>query len=397
MKKNLGIRVFSLVCVLVIIMCLFLPFFSYESTSSSLFNLNEELNYISYIFMGFSLISIVTILLNKKIELSYLLVGSSLTYCITNTIAFKDSISFFGYGYYLLGFTTILLFLSLIILNIGKKKEKNIIENNEVKKVNNNIEDDNNKINTNITNIEPNDLAKSIMDQPVMNNTIEEVNSLNNSNTENDLGGLNSNIENSLSNEENITLAPQNPLNSFLPSDFDPNQIVKEENNNVEPNINIEFTEDNNTVKEDNNQSIMSVMSQPMVNAEIENSNNIAVNTQNVNNTTEQVTFNQMNNQPVIEPNAIQPEINNQPVIEPNVMQPEINNQPVIEPNVMQPEINNQPVIEPNVMQPEINNQPVIEPNVMQPEINNQPVIEPNAIQPEMNNQPVIEPDIFNN
>ncbi len=364
MKKNLGIRVFSLVCVLVIIMCLFLPFFSYESTSSSLFNLNEELNYISYIFMGFSLISIVTILLNKKIELSYLLVGSSLTYCITNTIAFKDSISFFGYGYYLLGFTTILLFLSLIILNIGKKKEKNIIENNEVKKVNNNIEDDNNKINTNITNIEPNDLAKSIMDQPVMNNTIEEVNSLNNSNTENDLGGLNSNIENSLSNEENITLAPQNPLNSFLPSDFDPNQIVKEENNNVEPNINIEFTEDNNTVKEDNNQSIMSVMSQPMVNAEIENSNNIAVNTQNVNNTTEQVTFNQMNNQPVIEPNAIQPEINNQPVIEPNVMQPEINNQPVIEPNVMQPEINNQPVIEPNAIQPEMNNQPVIEPDI---------------------------------
>ena len=365
MKNNLYLRIFGVMCVLVIIGCLFLPFYDYDSMSSSLFSLNEDLNYISCIFIGFGVISLLTLLLNKKFELSYLLVGSVLTYVINMTIGFIDSFKFFGYGYYLLGLSTIMLFLCLIILGINKVNTRQVDDKTLVTEVNNNSINNVDGVNdtTTVTNIEPNDLAKSLMDQPVMNSLSDQVIAFDESNLNND-ESLNSNIDNNINIEENVVLAPQNPLNSFLPSDFDPNKTVGTE---VKEDGQEKFdnNENSNVQNEDSSNSIMSVMSQPMVNSQLDFSNNVVTNNQSVNNNYGSISFEQLSsNQPVVESSMVQQEINNQPVVEPSMVQPEINNQPVVGPSMVQPEINNQPVVEPSMVQPEINNQPVVEPSI---------------------------------
>ena len=321
MKDNLYLRIFGVVCVLVIIVCLFLPFYDYDSMSSSLFSLNEDLNYISYIFIGFGVISLLTLLLNKKTELSYLLVGSIITYVVTMTIAFMDSFKIFGYGYYLIGLSTILLFISLILMGINKIKSTKIIDKHlESEEHINSLNSINNT--NNINNIEPNDLAKSLMEQPVMNNLSEQTLPLENSNLNSSINineSSSENIDYNISNESNVedkvTLAPQNPLNSFLPSDFDSTKI---ETNEVKEDSNGQFNNNENAKNSDNSQSIMSVMSQPMVNSQLDFSNNMVGNNQN--NNSSAVSLDSLSsNQSVVEPSMVQPEINNQSVVEPSI------------------------------------------------------------------------------
>lgn len=252
MNKKLGLKIIALGCILLLITSLFLPLVNYSGYTTSIFDSNKEINYFPYILIVFSLISIITIILNKKIELTYLLLGSSLTFIITSTIGSLDNFKYFSFGYYLFAFSTCILFIILFILNI-KEEEKEISKNEELV--------DDTKIN--FEPIEPNELAKSIMDQPVMNDKIEN----------NVVQNINFNDFN-----EEVTLAPQNPLNSFLPSDFDPNKIIKDDisiQNDTEFNNSIinqnDSKNDNNIVnKEFNNQnssqSIISIMSQPMVN-----------------------------------------------------------------------------------------------------------------------------------
>ena len=272
--NKIGLKIIALGCILLMISGLFLPFVSVSGYTTTLFDVNKELNYIPYILIGFSLISIIVILLNKKIEFAYLLIGSSLTFLITTTIDSIEDFKYFSIGYYLILISTILLFLMLILLNT--KSEDEIIKKEEsVLDVKESID---------FENIEPNELAKSIMDQPVMNDKIEN----------NVVQNINFNDFN-----EEVTLAPQNPLNSFLPSDFDPNKIIKDDisiQNDTEFNNSIinqnDSKNDNNIVnKEFNNQnssqSIISIMSQPMVN-------------------------NNLNKPPIVEPKSI---YNNQPQV----------------------------------------------------------------------------------
>ena len=169
------------------------------------------------------------------------------------------------------------------------------------------------KENINFENIEPNEFAKSIMDQPVMNNEIP---------TE-------SKIDFSEVNNEDVVLAPQNPLNSFLPSDFNPNEIVKEENKieSVEEKISVE-----NKVIENSSNSIMSVMSQPMVNSNLNNTQVIENNNFNIGNRTPIVESQSMNK---VMPSAQQPsyQVNNQL----NTLNNQVNSNSIPE---IQPQIN---------------------------------------------------------
>lgn len=253
--NKMGLKILAIGCILLLVSSLFLPILSYTGYSTTIFDGNKELNYFPYILIGFSLISIIVILL-KKYEFTYLLLGSSFTFIITTTIGSIDNFKYFSIGYYLMVISSIVLFIILLFLKL-KNKENSVVDVKQdvVSKIEDSI---------NFDNIEPNELAKSIMDEPVMNNEFKEPQ-----------------IDFSEISNEEVSLAPQNPLNSFLPSDFDPSKIVKKENNDIKIEDKIEDNKfkiveklDDNMVKEDNSQSIMSVMSQPMVSNNIPQMNN---------------------------------------------------------------------------------------------------------------------------
>ena len=287
MNKRLGLKVLAIGCVLLLIASVFLPLVNYSGYTTSIFDTNKEINYFPYILIVFSLISIIVIVLNKKTEFAYLLVGSSLTFIITTTIGSIDNFKYFSFGYYLFLLSSILLFISLSILNRDEnnKKSDKIVNNSSIEF----SESENNNL---VEPVEPNELAKSIMDQPVMNEPTEN--------------NIKSSIDFDDFNEE-VTLAPQNPLNSFLPSDFDPSKIVKEENN-VKNEIDTEeinkSVNEEKSINKNNDQSIMNIMSQPMVNTNL-------------------------NNTPIVEPRPIeQPNISINPNLSANIpnMQPAQNN-----------------------------------------------------------------------
>lgn len=309
--NKMGLKIIALGCILLMISGLFLPFVSVNGYTTTLFDGTKELNYYPYILIGFSLLSAIVILLNKKIEFAYLLIGSSLTFVITTTIGSIESFKMFSIGYYLIALSTILLFLMLILLSM-KSDEKIVVKKDEpIEKIEESI---------NFENVEPNELAKSIMSEPVMKSSID----INNE--------LNSNIPvepkinfDEINNEE-VTLAPQNPLNSFLPSDFDPSKIVKEEENDIDNEVKVE---EKNSVNEDINQSIMSVMSQPMVNSNL-NTTIVEPKPMNIPNI-QQSTFGQNNQQQSTNVPVMEPTMPSQPL---NVgQQPHYNSQ-VVEPQV---------------------------------------------------------------
>ena len=308
--NKIGLKIIVLGCILLMISGLFLPFVSVSGYTTTLFGVNKELNYIPYILIGFSLISIIVILLNKKIEFAYLLIGSSLTFLITTTIDSIEDFKYFSIGYYLILISTILLFLMLILLNT--KSEDEIIKKEEsVLDVKESID---------FENIEPNELAKSIMDQPVMNN--ENINSVPIEPNFNEI------------NSEEVTLAPQNPLNSFLPSDFDPSKIVKEEKQVIQ--------NEEKSVKEDTNQSIMSVMSQPMVNSNLNTTPIIEPDISNLEqkNVVSNVHANVPNGFSNIGTNIQNQTINSVPKMNPNMQTQPLNNIPELKPSMVNQPLN---------------------------------------------------------
>lgn len=308
--NKIGLKIIVLGCILLMISGLFLPFVSVSGYTTTLFGVNKELNYIPYILIGFSLISIIVILLNKKIEFAYLLIGSSLTFLITTTIDSIEDFKYFSIGYYLILISTILLFLMLILLNT--KSEDEIIKKEEsVLDVKESID---------FENIEPNELAKSIMDQPVMNN--ENINSVPIEPNFNEI------------NSEEVTLAPQNPLNSFLPSDFDPSKIVKEEKQVIQ--------NEEKSVKEDTNQSIMSVMSQPMVNSNLNTTPIIEPDISNLEqkNVVSNVNANVPNGFSNIGTNIQNQTINSVPEMNPNMQTQPLNNIPELKPSMVNQPLN---------------------------------------------------------
>lgn len=308
--NKIGLKIIALGCILLMISGLFLPFVSVSGYTTTLFDVNKELNYIPYILIGFSLISIIVILLNKKIEFAYLLIGSSLTFLITTTIDSIEDFKYFSIGYYLILISTILLFLMLILLNT--KSEDEIIKKEEsVLDVKESID---------FENIEPNELAKSIMDQPVMNN--ENINSVPIEPNFNEI------------NSEEVTLAPQNPLNSFLPSDFDPSKIVKEEKQVIQ--------NEEKSVKEDTNQSIMSVMSQPMVNSNLNTTPIIEPDISNLEqkNVVSNVNTNVPNGFSNIGTNIQNQTINSVPEMNPNMQTQPLNNIPELKPSMVNQPLN---------------------------------------------------------
>ena len=265
MNKNIIYRLIGILGIIFMVVSVFLPFTSYSGYTTSLFDMVKEDYYVPYIILVFSALALVTFIIDKKVELSYLSIGSSLTIAILYSIRYKDAFNYLSYGYYLLFISPIIIFISILLQTHYK------IQKNNLKKITNvdtsNLSDStNNQVNNNF---EPNELAQSIMDQPVMR----------------DLSNIDDNsIKNT--NEENNTLSPQNPLNQFItPSsnmsnNFQVNQEAMNQNNlqgdssnNAIPN------QKNNDLdnQSDNSQSILSVMSQPMVGGSIaSNNSNVA-------------------------------------------------------------------------------------------------------------------------
>lgn len=304
MNKNLIFRILGIVGSCLIIISLFLPFVNYEGFTSTLFENAYEQNYVPYVLISFSVLSIVVLLLNKKIELAYITVGSALTIAIIYTFMYRDSFAFLSFGYYLLLLAPILIFVS-VILQSKKEIVAVTYSSNDNSIVNNNSVVDNNlNVQDNIS--QPNELAQSIMDQPVMRDLSVDSNQSN-------LDNL-SNTEN---NSENITLAPQNPLNQFLSPGVGANQKQVDESVNnvpVEPlnqvtNENkVDDIVQNENKSNDESQSILSIMNQPMVSSQSLNSINSQVvqpqNTANVNQLGAQA-LSSMAGEPVINPEPV--------------------------------------------------------------------------------------------
>ena len=422
-SKSLSLRIIGLGCVLLLIASMFLPFVSYEGFSISIFDGNSSLNYLPYVLMVYGLISILSFLLNKKTELSYLLVGGSLTYIITNTIGAIDQFNYFSFGYYLFLISTILLFIVLVILGMGDVKKNNL----DTDAANKQIDDSKDTKNDVIQNMQPSEFAQSIMDQPVMNNI--SISSVDNSSV-----NVDSNIDNSSINIDNtsidsnltidgfqvddVSLAPQNPLNSFLPSDFDPSKVVTEvsQNNVLDDSKNGENVL-NDSTNENSGQSILSVMSQPMVDSGLntglynEDSKTVQNNNASVL-SSQQLSELQSVGEPSVPTQAV-PDV--QSVVEPSIPAQAVPDvQSVVEPSipaqavpdvqsVVEPSIPAQPVTEvQSVGEPSIPAQPVTEvQSVVEPSIPAQPVpdvqsvVEPSVpVQPVPDVQSVVEPSI---
>ena len=420
-----SLRIIGVGCIVLFIASLFLPYINYGGISSTLFDGNKELYYLPCILIGLSLISLVVLLLNKKIELVYLLIGSGLTVAITNTIQFKDGFELFSFGYYIFDVSIIALF--VLMLFSGNVQKKIVMSSNETKESNQKV-DITNTDSQNLVNEQPNEFAQSIMNQPVMNNlSISDLNSSSTSNIDNNnvsnIVDTNTNIDNnsdinvdnSLSIDDNISgeingeeikLAPQNPLNSFLPADFDPSSINKNNESklndeNVDNNSEKEVNDDDN--KKDNidsGQSILSVMSQPMVSTQGGAELLSNVGSANLNSSID-VNL----NSEIVQPNLLEPETSNSTNVEP-VVEPTINNQNVsgiVEPQVNNP-INIEPVVEPTInnqnvsgiVEPQVNNPTIIE-HVVDPTINNQAVVQSEIVEPQLDNQVVLESPVGNN
>ena len=75
MKKNLSLRIICIGLLILIVAGLFLPFVNYDYTSSSLFDMSESLFYVPYIIIGLVVLSILVLLLDKKVEFSLLFLG----------------------------------------------------------------------------------------------------------------------------------------------------------------------------------------------------------------------------------------------------------------------------------------------------------------------------------
>ncbi len=100
MKKDNVFSVVAMSCGLLIIVSVFLPYVTYYSTSVSLWKMEDASRFI-YILLG--LFVIVLYLLNKKTEMSYLLVGYGFFSGISSIISFG------GFGGLSIGFYLILL------------------------------------------------------------------------------------------------------------------------------------------------------------------------------------------------------------------------------------------------------------------------------------------------
>ena len=285
-NKDLIYKILGIGGSCLLIVSVFLPFLNYEGLTINLFESASEQSYIPYIIIAASVISIVLILLNKKIELAYMMVGSLLTVSIYYSVLYKDSFEFLSFGYYLLILGTLILLVSLLI---QPKKGIEIVGYN----TNTKEKSDNKPVINSITNSEsninnqPNGLAQSIMDQPVMrmpsseNSDVQSNSIPDNSNSVNNTN--NTNIETGSS----VSLAPQNPLNQFISGNVDPNQIRVETNNSdlLQSSLNSPTNSDNNVeqkedIKTDNTQSILSIMNQPMVSSYQNNTNGGPINAQ---------------------------------------------------------------------------------------------------------------------
>ena len=265
---------------------LFLPFADYGYYKVTLFDMSEALFYVPYVIMGLSLITLILLLINKKVEICFLTVGAIMSFVYLYTMTYKDSFSYLSFGYYLFAVSSVLILIVLFILVMKNKSNSNLNVVENVAKV----EDVQSAPQQEIVNTQPSELAQSIMDKPVMNElnnnlsdnnlNINDVGNQGNINSDLQLTQVNDNIQaQPVNNEisvdsslnEGLSLSPNNPLSSFLPSDFDPSKVVNEQpvQNNVVNSLNDEKIEAENEVntekKVGDNQSIMSVMSQPMV------------------------------------------------------------------------------------------------------------------------------------
>ena len=156
MNKKLILRVVGIISALMLMVSMFVPFTNFEGFTQTFFkDFNDE--YVAYILNLLGLLTIIVFVLNKKKELAYITVGASLIVAIIYTITLKDNFSYLSFGYYLLVIAPILMFISVILY----PKEEVIPVFNENKE-----EFDNNISNTSIVS-EPNEYAKSIMEQPV--------------------------------------------------------------------------------------------------------------------------------------------------------------------------------------------------------------------------------------
>ena len=227
MKKSMIFRILGIVGGVLLIVGIFLPYINYYGISESLFDSANE-NYVPYVLLFFSCLSIVVFALNKKVELAYMSVGASLTVATMYTISAIETFEFLSIGYYLIVVAPILMLVSLLLLDMSnKKKEKHVNtkdDESEVKK----SDDINTQSIASQSVLQPNDFAQSIMDQPVMKSAN------NNDNNQNDF--------------TNVQAMPLNNLSDLDGSSKESLNISTKDNDNQE-------------------QSILSVMDQPLIGA----------------------------------------------------------------------------------------------------------------------------------
>lgn len=137
MKKNLSLRIICIGLLILIVAGLFLPFVNYDYTSSSLFDMSELLFYVPYIIIGLVVLSILVLLLNKKVEFSLLFLGFILAFVYLYTMTYKDFFEYLSYGYYFFSIGSLVSFIVLFILVVKNSSNTSLTVVQEVAKVEN--------------------------------------------------------------------------------------------------------------------------------------------------------------------------------------------------------------------------------------------------------------------
>ena len=137
MNKNLVFRILGIVSGLLVIVSLFLPYFSL-----SLWALNAKQHnlYLSVVMIVFAVLPIILYAINKKMEFAYMSVGALAFFLVTQIVdaLSSNNLGALGIGFYLLIISVIMMAVSTLILSKGSKIN---ILNEQIASDTNNISD----------------------------------------------------------------------------------------------------------------------------------------------------------------------------------------------------------------------------------------------------------------
>ncbi len=164
MNNKFVYRILGAVASAMVIVSVFIPFFSISGFSQSIWEINENFIFLPILIIAFGLIGVIVFSINKKIEFAYATSGAMIFYSMMRTfeIINADQFGSLSVGYYVLCAGSILTGVMAYLCNVVPKE---IIDNIDMTQTTNNI----NMSNLSGNNVGLNNNADSLVDMSNFN------------------------------------------------------------------------------------------------------------------------------------------------------------------------------------------------------------------------------------